>query len=379
MVDEKARGKLTYKSLLKDTQLISKISIKDIPEDKIMKVLRKAIEPRLSYFLADKKDILIDPSDLKYQTLFRLTSYDVTDLFHNGGFLKKIMIERGYYSSWLNITRLDERIVSSFEVNTGVIDSAINEQYDIITHRLSKSKLPLDEILNKSEVSSANGWYIHKRDGELFAAKGRHSYINKDIRKINLKSVDINYANRVFNDLHYIHTPRATEAVGLFFENEDIPFSVAGFAPVDRSYKKNILSAYGYNSDKCWEFVRLYSKPNAPMNTSSSFLSGSIKFLSVYHPDTEAYISAFTPSFASGKSMIAGGFDDVVLAKNLKLKFGDATIHGKYERLTNRRLESYSGSILENKLPVLPTLELVRSMNKSEKLYGEFVGYTVII
>lgn len=378
MANKIGRKDLSGISLPDGLGLISKISTSNLPTDGIMSVIKKLVTYRISQFMSENSDILIDQNDLKYQTLFRLASYDITDIFYNGDILKGIMTDNGYYNSWLNISKLSERAISHFEINTKVLDSVINEQYSIIRRRLSKSKLPLDEILSKSKISSNDGWYIHKNRGELFAIKGRHSYSSNNIYKIDLKEVNIDYANKVFNDLHYIHTPRATKAFGLFIRNEDTPFSIAGFAPIDRPYKKSILFNYGYNPDNCWEFVRLYSKPGAPMNTSSSFLSASIRFLSNEHPEIEAYLSAFTPSFASGKSMIAGGFNNVILAKDLRLSFGSVTVPGKYERLTNRRLESYTGSILESKLPILPTLELLRPVIKPSKHYA-IEDYTVIM
>lgn len=331
------------------------------PTDPLVSNLKVAVTEEVEKFVKTT-GVVLDPQDLKYQTLFRLTTYSPEQLFAKGDVLDKYLVEKGAYSDWRGILSLDANFIQEFKPKKDIILSSIEEQQKIISNRLSKSELPLNRILSQAHMSAAEGWHIKKAGGQLLLTTGQEG---KAIT-LGIHEVDLHYANAVFNDLHYIHTPRATVAIGMFWEGEDIPFSVAGMAPVDRDYKRDLLLMQGYDSDKSWEVVRLYTRPSAPLNTSSIMLSQSIKYLKRSHPEIQTCLSSFTPSFAGGRSMLGGGFEDPVLAKPLTLTFGDAHIDSipRYERLTSRRLESNVGPKIDNKLPLLPTLELMRSIRR---------------
>jgi len=337
------------------------------PSDPLISMLRVVVEYEVSNFV-DKIKPVLDQQDLKYQTLFRLTALKPPELFVNGDALEKYLISSGVYTDWRNMSSLNQIFMSQFEPRKEVIISAIEEQYEIIVERLSRSGLPLKKILKPSGISAEQNWYIHKTNGSLLVAQGRESFEKDSAIFLEIHKVDVHYANMLFRDLHYIHTPRAQAAIGLFVAGEDIPFSVVGVSPVDRRYKKDALLMCGYNPEKCWEVVRLYSSPGAPMNTSSTMLSQAVKYIKTSDPEAEACISAFTPSFADGRSMLAGGFGEPIIAKPLTLTFGDAQIGPeiKYERLTSRRFEGYAGVTMKNSLPLLPTLELVRAIRKPQ-------------
>jgi hypothetical protein len=338
------------------------------PTDPLISLIKPTVASEVDSF-SKTASSRFDAQDLKYQVLFRLTTYYPQDVFSNGSLLGEYLNSRGAYSDWRAISKLSKTFLEQFKLNDEVLSKTIIEQFEIIQNRLSKSDLPLDKILSPTLVSAEQNWHIHRREGKLFAAQGRHIYDRSSIVNLEIHEVDIQFANAIFRDLHYIHTPRAKVAIGLFKSGDEIPLSVIGLAPVDRNYKKDALLMQGYDPEKGWESVRLYSRPGAPMHTSSTMLSQAIKYIKANYPDTEACLSAFMPSFANGRSMIAGGFDNPVLAKTLTLTFGDAYISDtpKFERMTNRRLESYVGPIINNKVQVLPTLELLRSIKKPKE------------
>lgn len=337
------------------------------PTDPLISAIRPTVAEGVNNF-AETVTSLFDPQDLKYQTLFRLTTYSPKELFKEGEKIERYLADNEVYADWRNIPMLDANFFTDFKINERILSDTIEEQYSIIKNRLRSSPLPLEKIVHQTRISAEQGWYIQKDAGSLMAVSGRHNHDKSDAVRLEVLEVDLNYANTVFRDLHYIHTPRAKSAIGLFITGEEIPISVLGMSPVDRDYKKDVLLMMGYDPSKCWESVRLYSRPNPPMNTSSTMLRQAVKHLKETVPEIQACLSAFTPSFADGRSMIAGGFDNPVLAKPLTLKFGinSADSAVRWERLTKRRLEGYTGPVLTNNLPLLPTMELLRSIRRPE-------------
>ncbi|MFL5658313.1 MAG: hypothetical protein ACJ8CB_29530, partial [Ktedonobacteraceae bacterium] len=108
----------------------------------------------------------------------------------------------------------------------------------------------------------------------------------------------------------------------------------------------------------------LYSKPGTPGNTSSSMFSLVFSYLRVNYPEAQAILSSFMPAYASGVSMTSGGFDNPVLVKPLEHTFVERTIDGItcYEHVTNRRMVEAPGKKLWNRFPLLPTIELLSSI-----------------
>lgn len=83
-----------------------------------------------------------------------------------------------------------------------------------------------------------------------------------------------------------------------------------------------------------------------------------------HYPQTQAILSAFMPSYATGVSMTSGGFDNPVLVKPLTHVFEEKIIDGKtcWEHLTKRRQEKSHGRRIRSKFPLLPTIELMSSL-----------------
>lgn len=343
----------------------SKFQSQNWPTDPLLSSIRSVVTQKVNDFVAENKPLL-DPQDLKHQVLFRLTTYDPRELFANGDRLAEYLTSKRAYSDWRYILALDKSFVAKFQPDEKILYATIEEQSKIILKRLSQSELPLNKLLSSTMVSAEQNWYVQRKEGSLFVSKRVRGYQATQQIKLDIQGVDVKFAHAVFQDLHYVHTPRVTEAIGLFKQGDEIPLSVIGMTPVDRDYKKDLLLIQGHEPEKGWEITRLYSRPGAPMNTSSTMLSQAMKHIKMQHPEAQACFTAFTPSFADGRSMLAGGFDNPVLAKPLALTFGDARISTSpmFERLTNRRLESYDGPVITNKLQVLPTLELMKSIKR---------------
>lgn len=304
-----------------------KLRPNDWAEDIFSAVLRSEVSKETMNFIKTNS-YACDPIDLQLQVVFRLTTFKMEEIKEK-------------------------------------LSETIKEQYAIIENRLRNSILPLKKLLLRLDIFDETGWKIKLNEGKIYAVNNDSNEKRRTLL-LELREVDVNYARAVFQDLHYIHTPRADLALGLFISGEDLPFSVIGLTKIDRDYKKNVLLIEGYDYEKCWDIARLYNRIGSPKNTSSLMLSQAIKHLKRNYPDSQACLTAVTPSFATGKSMVGGGFEDPVLAKELTLTFGQIKIGDSiyYERLTQRRLDDYHGTLITSQYPLLPMFELITRLQK---------------
>lgn len=325
----------------------------------LMKYLKAHIKNAVRENLK-KNPTLCDPVDLEYQTLFRLTSYAVTDIFENGSQLQTLLDRHTEQIGWRGLLTLNIDTVKKFKVKTDFIEDLIQEQKRIIKKRLENSVLPLERILKPVGIFAEDGWVVSKKNDQY---QLEHS--DKESLPVQFREVDKEVAQAFHNDLHYIHTPRIWKAYGFYLEGEDLPFSVLAIEPVDRTYKKNTLLLYGFDSRHCVEFTRLYSWPGTPKNTSSAIFGAMFSYLRKHEPRIEAAISAFMPSYASGLSMLTGGFNYPILNKQGVHYFSPRNISGTLamEHITNRRKNPRTVSS-QSKLPLLPTVELVAPMRR---------------
>lgn len=244
----------------------------------------------------------IDPLDLRYQVLFRLTT------FH------------------------EEEAVSP-----ATIKRSIEEQMAILRHHLQGCTLPLDQVLTPRNVFQGKAWHLEKTGDRWWAVRGA---VNSSRRRLAVRfgAVPLAVANQFHRYLHYIHTPRNAEAYGFYVEGEELPFSILAIEGVDREYKKIVLRMFGYDPGCCVEFTRLYNWPGAPRNTSSALFAATMSHLRRERSYIEAAISSFMPAYASGTSMMTGGFQTPIMTKPLQHIF--AKTNFGYEHVTRRRMET---------------------------------------
>lgn len=331
------------------------------PTDAMMTRLRNAVGPVTNQYIRDE-GVLCDDRDLKYQTLFRLTTYEVAEIFENGQGLQDHLLATGAFQNWRNILRVGHEQTDNLVLNKDLVREAVAEQAKIIQARLAQSTLPLEAILTPTGMFAEQGWFIQKKNGSVQAIReGGVSYA-EGIVNLAFREVDTELAEQFHADLHYIHTPRAEKAFGMFVEGEELPFSVLALQKVDRDYKKNALLYQGYDPEKCYDLTRLYSRPGTPGNASSTMFTLTFNQLRS-ETDTQAVLSAFMPSYATGISMTSSRMDRPVLVKPLQHHFGPAGEHDGqtlYENMTRRRLSSAGlGKVLYSKIPLLPVVELM--------------------
>jgi hypothetical protein len=342
---------------------VPKFRLDNWPTDSLMSNTRRQVATVVDAYIA-RNNLLCDPQDLKYQTMFRLTTYEISDVYVNGSELDDYLQDKGAYNNWRNILNLDPRFIQQFRIKPDVLSATIEEQYAIIRQRLQNSSLPVERILLRSGMFAEPGWVIQRRGNAIFAAQEEGITATAGLVPLEFREIDPELAKQYHQDLHYIHTPRADIAFGLYASGDDLPFSVLALEKIDRPYKQNVLLMQGYNPRYCYDLTRLYSRPGTPGNTSSSMFALTFNFMKNNYPETQAVISAFMPSYATGVSMTSGGFDNPILIKPLMHTFEERNIDEKiaWEHVTKRRQHEGGGRKIRSKFPLLPTVELMASL-----------------
>ncbi|MGC8586290.1 MAG: hypothetical protein ACP5K5_01960 [Candidatus Micrarchaeia archaeon] len=325
--------------------------------DPLTEHIKGEVAAEVSNFIKSN-NAFCDPEDLKKQVLFRLLSYPLHMIFENGEKLEAYFDNAGANKDWHKILSLDKDYIRKFRVNASLLGQAFKEQYAIISDRLSKSTLPLKDLIYAGGIFREKGWYIETIRGSIYARCSTYSRISQEAIPLELREVDTNYAKRVFNDLHYMHAPRADLALGLFISGQKYPFSVVGICKIDRDYKKLALRLRGYNPDKCFEITRLYNIFGSPMNTSSFMMASAVRYLKLNYPDTEVCTTTITPSLETGHSLFSGGFRDPLLAKPERLLYCE-TDKG-IRRVTHRLVETINKKPMVSQVNLLPKLVMAR-------------------
>jgi hypothetical protein len=124
--------------------------------------LRDEVGPITNQHIQDE-GILCDDRDLKYQTLFRLASYDLVEIFENGKGLEEHLLAIGAFQNWRNILRVGAERTDGLVLNRDLVQQVATEQARIIQRRLANSKLPIENILIPQGMFAEQGWFIQKR------------------------------------------------------------------------------------------------------------------------------------------------------------------------------------------------------------------------
>lgn len=331
-------------------------TLQNWPTHPLLQHIKKQLVPLIDQIVLGSD---VDSQDLKYQTLFRLTTCKIEDIFDDGAKLQSQLETAGVFSNWKAILLLKPEIIEQYPLNKTNVKALIGEQLLICKERAKNSSLPLDTILGRKGIFSKEGLQI-KVEGEKIYAFDTENKVELEFREI-----ETDLAIQYHGDLHYIHTPRAKMAFGMFEKGSSNPFSILAYDSVDRPYKQNVLLLHGYDPQNSLDLTRLYNWPGCPKNASSSMFSLSMRYLKEKRPETQALLSSFMPSYTNGISMTSGGFDNPVLIKPTKHVFVRRIIDGKiaWEHLTKRRLgNSETGTELESSMPLLPTIELMATL-----------------
>lgn len=337
--------RLEQRKNLKKVQLKDAYTLQNWPHDPLMETIKEKVVPFL------KPNFLVDLNDLKYQVLFRLTTFHLRELFDEK--FENYLKRKGAFESWEKLSKIKKEKLGSYKINEDLLGQVIQEQEAIAKLRLAAAKLPIQKILRpENRIFSETGWLIKKNNGFIFAEKEENRV------ELRFGEVPKRYAVELHNKLHYIHCARVDKAFGLFVKGEKIPFSVLALQKIDRDYKQQAVLLKGFDPNKVVDFTRLYSFVGSPMNTSSAIFGLTRDFLRK-NTDIQASLSAFMPSYANGMSMFAGGLDQVLVAKPLRHTFERIPGTNYYKHVVKRVVNEDNEDFVFSKIPLLPTLELI--------------------
>jgi hypothetical protein len=343
---------------LGEVRLVPKFRPGEWPKHPLMEHLKASILP-LVEAVARERGVACDLQDLRYQTLFQLSTLRPADIFQNGCDLEAYLLRSGAFHDWQSIQRLDRSEIARFQLREPVVRRVIEQQLVLIQHRLATSGLPIERLLARHGVLGQDGLRIRKVGGRIAIAREVCGEL-LEVAPLAFCPLNPRLAKQYHRALHYIHSPRACIAFGLFVEGDEEPLSLIAFDRVDRIYKQDLLLMHGYDPAQCLDCTRLYSRPGIPRNTSSAVFGLAFDYLRAHRPEIKAVLSAHMPSYTSGASMRAGGFSDPVLLKPTEHRFVAVTLEGQtlwchVTRRDQRPGKSYLGSVL----PLLPTVELL--------------------
>lgn len=338
------------------------LSAKNMPHHPVFSAIKHQLEPRI---FGHEADIQFDPMDLLYQVSFRLTCYELGEIFsdYHGGYIEpdaRMAAGMTALQDYNLVRQFTGAKWGDYTLNSELIDGLVEEQLLLASERYQQTNTNVSEVLGRRGILGQDGWYIINDEGRIFCA---HDDEGGAI-EVNFREIEPELARDYHATYHYIHAPRATRSFGLFLEGSDTPFTIAGVDDVDRDYKKDALLLLGYDYEKCVDFTRLYSLPGAPKLASSTISRMIKQQLLAERPNMQAAISTFMPTYANSNSMFACGFDKVFLLKRNRHNFAERTDLGEgvYEQLTNRRAGEQQ--VITNKQILLPTVELLSEMKK---------------
>ncbi|GIW65895.1 MAG: hypothetical protein KatS3mg094_414 [Candidatus Parcubacteria bacterium] len=278
---------------------------------------------------------LYDPQDLEHQVLFRLTTFDPS------------------------------------EIKDELIKEIIEEQFYIVKYRLNKVNYDLEYLFRglsgKYKDLNVNNRLIICREGDKLIAKNEHCSFIVEFKKIE----DDDLISLFTNELHYVHRSRPRgETFGLFFAGDEIPWAIETTEPsiIVKEYKREALLAHGIDPNKAIELTRFYSLPGSPRNA----ISVMDRLIAKYYKGKgiEALFTTTMPMYSKTKgATIAGGINKVLLVKNLKHFFIPENIAGRicYRHITTMPTDESVVSKIIKTHPNFPTMlvvEVFRLINK---------------
>jgi len=337
-------------------KVIEKVNLREL-KDPLVAHISEELNASIQNFI--KANPFCDSEDLKKQVLFRFLTFKPEEIFEKGESIQEYLEQVGAYRDWRTIASLDSDFIGRFKLNRDLVYNVLHEQSIVIAERLDDSRLPLKLMLKRTGMFDEEGWIIKKTDGKTYAVCRGYSIFGRHPVSLQIKEIETSYATQIFNDLHYVHSPRVEFSYGIFVEGNAVPFAVIGGGRVKRQYKRTALTSVGYNPDNCWELTRQYNRIGSPMNTSSFIMGSTVKFITDKYPETEAFITTIAPSLENGHSMLSGSFTDPILAKYDPLMFGAVDKNKIPERVTRTRSRNCK-EIIYNKIPLLPKIILAR-------------------
>lgn len=351
---EKIENKDNSFSNLQDNKSIERQDFEWILNPFLTVIKEAFLDKKIDEFL--KNNTTINKTDLEYQTLIKLCSYNLNQLF-NGNVEYLNMIDKD----------MENRNTKEFrQFAQKVIDKDIQIN---------------EELINKEillQVAKLEKMYKNNNSEKIMTCLNTNN-AKKDVSldDVIYKKVDKEISEFLAKNCHYLHTPRNDEfaSYGAFIEGEVLPIAWVSYSKQDREYKKQLLNYLGIESQNTLEMTRAWNTDGAPKNLMSSLFQYSIDELQKEWKELkkqgkvnntlQAITTAINPNLGFKASAFLGSNFIPFALRPAKFTYGKQG--GNAEYMTRREIERRNLEYLENKINILPLNELILCLNKEKQ------------
>lgn len=241
------------------------------------------------------------------------------------------------------------------------------------SHMCNINFSPFADIGVHTEVVLTDKEFIDGPNGKIMIVHERVSG-KKVIFSPILTEISALYS-RGFCNLHYAN-PGEIAVYGAFVEGEDLPFAYSSYGRISYNYTKEMLAYLGFADGEIIESSRAWNAAWAPENTMSVLFSYSQDRLKETFGDgIRGILTSINPNLGFSASAFRGIHFEVVSLKptifSYQLEGDKPYFRTKGEIAKNLGVEisalSASRYYTDNKIPFLPTVELLYLYNKDER------------
>ena len=318
-----------------------------------LEVVKGYLDRCIDKFIIDKK--YISKTDLEYQVLIKMCSYDLSKIFTGGqNTIQQINQSIKNRTMWMSLVIANEMSEGKISLNTSLIDREISCQIE-----------QLDKLYNSNFIRN------------MMTILNQHSGEKIELNDICYKRVEPLVSEFIARNCHYLHTPRKDEifSYGAFIQGFDLPIAWVSYSKQDRSYKQQVLSYLGLESQNTLEMTRAWCSNSAPKNIMSSLFQYSINDVkkhwkelkegNMVNKDLQAITTTINPNLGFKASSFMGCNFITFALRPARFTYGEKD--GKITYMTRREIQQNNMQYIENKFNVLPLNENIMCLDEKKK------------
>ena len=329
--------------------------------------------------------------DLSMQLLMHLGAYEINKVWRISGNLMsqlsrltemeacvrfKHMVNEGivvpdYSIVVQEIARLANELDVHFsELHVDVDGTRINLPS---THMCNMNSSPFDNAGAHTELILTDRKFIDGPNGKIMIV---HEKLSGKKIVFSPVSPDISTLySRGFCNLQYAN-PGEIAVYGAFVEGEDLPFAYSSYGKISYNYTKEMLAYLGFTNGEIIESSRAWNAIWAPENTMSVLFSYSQERLKeTFGDNIRGILTSINPNLGFSASAFRGVHFEVISLKptvfSYQLEDDKPYFRPKNEIAKNLGIEisalSASRYYTDNRIPFLPTIELLYLYDKDER------------
>ena len=318
-----------------------------------LEVIKAYLERNIDRYLVNKE--YISRTDLEYQVLIKMCSYNIEKVFKGDSSLLREM-DNGIKSREDNLNEFVDCL----------IEKKVNLNYELVNNEIKNQIERLDALYNDD--------FIKKVMSKLNSSENKK---NMSLKNITYKKVDKEVSKFIAKNCHYLHTPREDElfAYGAFGEESVLPIAWVSFSKQDREYKKQLLHYLEVEPQNTLEMTRAWCSNSAPSNIMSSLFQHSIneaknewkklKQEGKVNKNLQAITTTINPNLGFKASSFLGCNFTPFALRPVKFTYGKQG--GAVEYMTRREIEKNKLEYIENKFNVLPMNEIILCLDDKKQ------------